>query len=377
MAEAGEAEGALRFRFVSIAGSPAGQPLGTAMVTPMGANTSPANGPGMLSREVRLVPIELVSFGYSCGGAPRLCKRVINAGALAARATSPPAPPDAAAATVPPGQPWPDKPQIESLCSFLVHELQALAVAQSPSVPHHSQTSSPPLTPEPSAELSLPELSLSPAASPLSASPLSTTSSPPLSPHGTLLKFEPSGAPPRPAARPFTLPPAADQPAAPAPATIIGLSMMRPDGAAPPPTATVAADGATEVAASPTPPPRNGTSGGHAAAGVSPGLGSSASARTPGGASTPSSGGRPALELLRIGIGCKDGRTLSVAIVDHLADQLRSRGFDVACRHREVAREARRLRKMSAEAAAAQGEAPPRAGGGAAAVATSDAARRL
>eukprot|EP00326_Haptolina_ericina_P019875 CAMPEP_0181195452 /NCGR_PEP_ID=MMETSP1096-20121128/14899_1 /TAXON_ID=156174 ORGANISM="Chrysochromulina ericina, Strain CCMP281" /NCGR_SAMPLE_ID=MMETSP1096 /ASSEMBLY_ACC=CAM_ASM_000453 /LENGTH=517 /DNA_ID=CAMNT_0023285065 /DNA_START=34 /DNA_END=1587 /DNA_ORIENTATION=+ len=56
-------------------------------------------------------------------------------------------------------------------------------------------------------------------------------------------------------------------------------------------------------------------------------------------------------EVLRIAVGCKDGTSLSVAVVEHLAQQLNSRGISaVTVRHRELERERRALRKAAREA---------------------------
>ena len=51
------------------------------------------------------------------------------------------------------------------------------------------------------------------------------------------------------------------------------------------------------------------------------------------------SGGRG---RVRVGIGCKDGESLSVMVVDHLAKQLERRGIAVTVKHRELQRARRR-----------------------------------
>ena len=45
---------------------------------------------------------------------------------------------------------------------------------------------------------------------------------------------------------------------------------------------------------------------------------------------------------MRVGIGCKDGESLSVMVVDHLAKQLERRGIAVTVKHRELQRARRR-----------------------------------
>uniref|UniRef100_A0A7S4F5I6 Uncharacterized protein n=1 Tax=Chrysotila carterae TaxID=13221 RepID=A0A7S4F5I6_CHRCT len=160
------------------------------------------------SQEVLLTPIELVSFGYAAGSPPRSCVRVVNCshfatqvlrrGALrsivsaaansnlshiavdkealhhsegcgdhegrhdgdtnkddaiaagdknTARQNSNVNPTPSACVARAGSASWTNMPQIEDICSFLVHELQTLVVALSPAVRHFSPSGSPPLSP--------------------------------------------------------------------------------------------------------------------------------------------------------------------------------------------------------------------------------------
>ena len=72
----------VRLKFVSIAGDVGTGDTPVACVTPIGRATPPpaaaaaASPTSSPATEVKLLPIELVSFGYGWGGTPKACKRV-------------------------------------------------------------------------------------------------------------------------------------------------------------------------------------------------------------------------------------------------------------------------------------------------------------
>ena len=57
---------------------------------------------------------------------------------------------------------------------------------------------------------------------------------------------------------------------------------------------------------------------------------------------------------LRVGIGCKDGLNVSVAIATYLARQLSDRGLVASARHRELERLAKRAARAQAEVSGTQ-----------------------
>ena len=66
---------------------------------------------------------------------------------------------------------------------------------------------------------------------------------------------------------------------------------------------------------------------------------------------------------MRIGIGCRDGRSISVAIATHLAATLSTRGLQATARHRELARQRRRERAAEQQPAPSA-QPPPAAAAG-------------
>ena len=110
----------LNLRFVSIAGMDGG----TAMVTSLNGSSSGegTNSPPSPALEVALLPLELVSFGYACGAQPKRCARVINCSNLASAVDAGRTGREAVVLS----------PRMRDLTSFLVCELQALAVGRSP-----------------------------------------------------------------------------------------------------------------------------------------------------------------------------------------------------------------------------------------------------
>ncbi len=67
---------------------------------------------------------------------------------------------------------------------------------------------------------------------------------------------------------------------------------------------------------------------------------------------------------LRIGIGCRDGRSISVAIATHLAATLSTRGLQATARHRELDRQRRRERAAEQQPAPSSAQPPPAAAAG-------------
>ena len=109
---------------------------GTAMVTAIEAGQSHTQAPpqpSFRSNEVVMATLQLVSFGYSSGSSPRNCVRTINCSQLEALFAAEGR--DGAA------------PSIEALCSFLVCELQALAVSRSAASSPATPCLTPPLSP--------------------------------------------------------------------------------------------------------------------------------------------------------------------------------------------------------------------------------------
>ena len=395
----------LKIKFISIAGSGSHSrehrpksSVTTAMVTPVDAaedrlspSSATTRSSPSSSMEVQLLPIELFSFGYASGAAPKNCAKVVNCSHLAkATNCTPSAAASSSSATGSPGSPsspGSPGPQIEELCSFLVYELQALAVGRSPVLrAYDSPISSPLLSPLPMSlllpdpphaaatsdgsdvdELRLPSPlhfassgSTTDAATvppPAAASPTPSASTrakePP--PPGSLFAASASAPPPSSPLLPHdassSLPPAPDAAASPSsaatkdspadsPPPLLGSLMAASTEPQPAPSEPSAAG---SVATPPRPsrrtfsvsPPR------------SPSASPCASATAPK-QGVPSPSGRPPTKL-RVGIGCKDGLSVSVAIASYLARQLTERGLVASARHRELERLAKRAAKAASE----------------------------
>ena len=366
----------LRFKFVSIDSS------GSAVVTPMSAAEAPSPPPRSPPRspgksplpviQVQLAPLELVSFGYDRGNAPSGCARTINCGHLAkacATCAASASTSGAASSSSSAAAAWTSTPYIEELCSFLVCELQALVVSRSPSSAMSDRCFSPPLSPRLVA--SSPSSPGSPSTPSPHAGPAAPASLPPLPP--PLLPAPP----PRAADRGSLLVPvgapvldltafaaAAARAPSPPPTTLLHLStspLRLPADArasalvrrAPSPPAEWALDaapapgrGGAAVAAARVTLSCDGRrvrATVRAIAPAQPAASSAAPACASAAVRTPPrvgrSGGRG---RVRVGIGCKDGESLSVMVVDHLAKQLERRGIAVTVKHRELQRARRR-----------------------------------
>ena len=365
----------LRFKFVSIDSS------GSAVVTPMSAAEAPSPPPRSPPRspgksplpviQVQLAPLELVSFGYDRGNAPSGCARTINCGHLAkacatcaASASSSGGASSSSLAAA--AASWTSTPYIEELCSFLVCELQALVVSRSPSSAMSDRCFSPPLSPRLVA--SSPSSPGSPSTPSPNSGPAAPASLPPLPP--PLLPAPP----PRAADRGSLLVPvgapvldltafaaAAARAPSPPPPTLLHLStspLRLPADArasalvrrAPSPPVEWALDAAPAPGRGEAAPARvtlscDGRRVRASVQAVAPPPAASSAAAAPACAAvrTPPrvgrSGGRG---RVRVGIGCKDGESLSVMVVDHLAKQLERRGIAVTVKHRELQRARRR-----------------------------------
>ncbi len=111
-------------RFVSIAGESSQR---SAVVTPIARGH---DSPSTHATEVSLLPLELYSFGYECGGAPRRsCDRIVDCRHVAA-----------------------GTPAVDELCSFLVYECRARGSNLVPTAP----TALPPASPPPPLPTALP-----------------------------------------------------------------------------------------------------------------------------------------------------------------------------------------------------------------------------
>ena len=347
-------------KFVSIAGSPSRESASTAMVTPISAETL---SPPSLSQEVPLLPLELLSFGYACGGAPKNCARVVNCSHIANSHTSSP------------GSALPMTPHIEELCSFLVCELQALAVGKSPvrrtfDSPSASPLLSPDALPQLADSTDVAELLLPSPLRPGAQTSPPASLAPPAPAPSDLATATGGGSshdahPPLPPLLPGTADVTSSEssllnrvsPQNSSTSPLLGRLIAQPLPTTPttPPRAAAPAQTADS---SPPPPPPNlpsidtlscepSTTPGESAAASTPQTGSSS-------VESPVRSPRSLPPRLRVAIGCKDGSSISVAIAEHLVRQLSNRGLVARARHRELERHARRARKAILEGAVDQ-----------------------
>ena len=409
------AEKPFSIKFVSIAGSSSpDRESSTAMITPISPNANQRSPPSP-AMEVQLLPLELLSFGYSCGDKPKNCARVINCAHLAAalQLSSPSSSPGAGSSTDGGNKPH---PPIDELCSFLVCELQALAVGKSPvrrnvDSPGASPLLSPealpqladlvtvddddlrlpsplrPATPPPSdaAALLRPPAILkkrldeaeAPAENRPSQEPLAPSEAGELgsaepakedvAPNTSLLSRSPTGSSPllerlvaaqQEGADDLTqllgedgggssssstpLPP---PPSTPPPTTRTHPTLPAELEPLPPPTTPPAAAPSRLLVSGTSSPSSSHDEGSPSQRGAA----SSASA-------SPESNEKKKAPKLRVGIGCKDGQVVSVAIVEHLVKQLANRGLVATARHREHERRARKAKKAALAAQEREGE---------------------
>lgn len=377
----------LKIKFISIAGSSSSHSTGqgssgagsaqnvaAAMVTPL--NTSSiadptSSSPSLSSRaspslEVQLLPIELYSFGYSCGASPKNCARIINCSFLA-KAASAAASCETSACSDGGSTAPAHSPNINELCSFLIYELQALAVGRSPvrrayDSPTASPMLSPSLMPVPSAassdfdedELRLP--------SPLhfqDQSPTSKLPQSPQSPQSPATRTPPAPAlllPPIVCAKPLNTSTSAPKPLR--GGLLFGIEPTQPPPAQPPSTSATTSPSTTQPkarrvfsvspASSPLPTARTcgGSDGAHPSSPSAAAVSSSPSPVSP--------TSRSPTAKLRVGIGCKDGLNVSVSIATYLARQLSDRGLVASARHRELERLAKRAARAQAEVSGTQ-----------------------